>query len=221
MAFVVCPLVLIGLPATGTATTPATSTKSGHKGPVFTLLVTAIALNSFVTFGIEAVGIQLLQAKGMDIARAVAVGSLLGVFKVGGRVIDLLGGNRWDGLSTGIVSGAMIPIGLAVMWIGGQGILSVAGFLVIYGVGSGAFAVARATMPLVFFEKSDYAAAMAMATIALPMNLIDALAPPVLAALMVGIGAHAVFAVLGALSTMAFIVLWQLNRKRPSSAIAG
>lgn len=64
----------------------------------------------------------------MELARAVAVASLLGVFKVGGRVIDLLGGNRWDGLSTGIVSGAMIPIGLAVMWIGGQGILSVAGF---------------------------------------------------------------------------------------------
>lgn len=139
MAFVVCPLVLIGLPATGTATTPATSTKSGRKGPVVALLVTAIALNSFVTFGVEAVGIQLLQATGMDLARAVAVASLLGVFKVGGRVIDLLGGNRWDGLSTGIVSGAMIPIGLAVMWIGGQGILSVAAFVVIYGVGSGGF----------------------------------------------------------------------------------
>lgn len=219
MAFVVCPLVLIGLPATGTATTPATSTRSARKGPVFALLVTAIALNSFVTFGIEAMGIQLLQATGMEIARAVAVASLFGVFKVGGRVIDLLGGNRWDGLSTGVVSGAMIPIGLLVIWIGGQSILSVAGFLVIYGVGSGAFAVARATMPLVFFEKSDYAAAMA--TIALPMNLINALAPPVLAALMAAIGAHAVFAVLGALSTMAFIVLWQLNRKRPSSAIAG
>ncbi|CUX52678.1 hypothetical protein [Agrobacterium fabrum] len=34
---------------------------------------------------------------------------------------------RWDGLSTGIMSGAMIPIGLLVIWIGGQGILSVAG----------------------------------------------------------------------------------------------
>ena len=102
--------------------------------------------------------------------------------------------------------------GLVVMWIGGQGFLSVAGFLVIYGVGSEAFAVARATMPLGFFEKADYAAAMA--TIALPMNLINALAPPVLAALMAGIGADAVFAVLGALSTMAFMILWQLNRKR-------
>jgi hypothetical protein len=155
----------------------------------------------------------------MDLAKAVAIASLLGVFKVGGRVIDLLGGNRWDGLSTGIVSGAMIPIGLMIMWIGDSGFLSVAGFLVIYGVGSGAFAVARATMPLVFFEKDDYAAVMA--TIALPMNLINALAPPVLAALMTGIGAHEVFAVLGALSTIAFTILWQLNRKRASGVMAG
>lgn len=218
MALVICPLVLIGLPATRAATAPTTNKRSARNGPVFTLLVTAVALNSFVTFGIEAVGIQLLQAIGMDVAKAVAIACLLGVFKVGGRVIDLLGGQRWDGLSTGLVSGAMIPIGLLVMWIGDPGILSVAGFLVIYGVGSGAFAVARATMPLVFFEKADYAAAMA--TIALPINLINALAPPVLAALMAGMGAHAVFAALGVLSATAFMVLWQLNRKRSWSTVA-
>lgn len=49
----------------------------------------AIALNTFVTFGVEAMGIQLLQAMGMGLTGAVAVASLLGVFKVGGRVIDL------------------------------------------------------------------------------------------------------------------------------------
>lgn len=218
MALVICPLVLIGLPATRAATAPTINKRSARKGPVFALLVTAIALNSFVTFGIEAVGIQLLQATGMDLAKAVTIASLLGVFKVGGRVIDLLGGQRWDGLSTGLVSGAMIPVGLAAMWAGGDGSLSVAGFLVIFGVGSGAFAFARATMPLVFFEKADYAAAMA--TIALPMNLINALAPPVLAALMAGIGAHAVFAALGVLSATAFMVLWQLNRKRSWGTVA-
>lgn len=90
--------------------------------------------------------------------------------------------------------------------------------LLVVGAGSGAFAVARATMPLVFFEKADYAAAMA--TIALPINLINALAPPVLAALMAGMGAHAVFAALGVLSATAFTVLWQLNRKRSWSTVA-
>jgi hypothetical protein len=73
-------------------------------------------------------------------------------------------------------------------------------------------------MPLVFFEKSDYAAAMA--TIALPMNLINALAPPVLAALMGGIGPQAVFAVLGIMSTAAFAVLLQLNNMRVRQAVA-
>ena len=53
-----------------------------------------------------------------------------------------------------------------------------------------------------------------MATIALPMNLINALAPPVLAALMAGIGAPGTFALLGGLSAAAFAVVLQLNRLR-------
>lgn len=59
-----------------------------------------------------------------------------------------------------------------------------------------------------------------MATIALPMNLINALAPPVLAGLMAGIGAQATFAVLGGLSITAFAVLLQLNRMRAATVRA-
>jgi predicted MFS family arabinose efflux permease len=212
MVLVACPLVWFGLPAIEDATDTAPAAGRLRKGRVFVLMVAAIALNSFVTFGIDAVGIQLLKAMGMDLAGAVAIASLMGVFKVGGRVIDLLGGRRWDGLSTGLVAGAMIPMGLAVIWIGGAGIVSVGGYLALFGLGSGAFAVARATMPLVFFQKADYAAAMS--TIALPMNLINALAPPVLAELMSGIGAQATFAALGGLSVIALALLLQLNRMR-------
>lgn len=220
MVLAVGPLVWFGLSETRTAAAPAAHRKDGgRRGAVFVLLAAAVALNSFVTFGVQAVGIELLRTMGMDLSRAVAISSLLGLFKVGGRVIDFLGGPRWDGLSTAIVSGAMIPIGLAGIWLGGAGILSVAGYLVLFGVGSGAFAVARATMPLVFFEKSDYASAMA--AIALPMNLINALAPPLIAALMAGIGAQATFAILGGLSLAAFAVLLQLHRMRPRTAFAG
>lgn len=212
MVLVVCPLVRFGLPATRTMSSVTERHEHTTTGRVFALVVTAIALNSFVTFGVEAVGIELLRAMGTDLAGAVAIASLLGLFKVGGRVIDLLGGVRWDGLSTALVSGAMIPMGLAIIWFGGSGVLSVGGYLILFGIGSGAFAVARATMPLVFFSKSDYAAAMS--TIALPMNLINALAPPLLAGLMTTIGAQAVFAILGGLSFAAFIILLQLNATR-------
>lgn len=218
MALIVCPLVWFGLPATAATPAAAARQKGGRRGTVFALLVAAVGLNSFVTLGIQAVGIQLFQAMGMDLAAAVAVASLLGVFKVGGRVIDLLGGRRWDGLSTAIVAGAMIPLGLAAIWIGGAGMLSVGAYLLLFGVGSGAFAVARATMPLVFFEKADYTAAMA--TVALPLNLINALAPPAIAALMAGIGAPVTFAILGGLSMAAFAVLLQLKGMRPRSAQA-
>ena len=212
MVLVVCPLVWFGLPAIEDAMAPTSNTGRLRRGRVFILMVAAIALNSFVTFGIDAVGIQLLKSMGMDLAGAVAVASLLGVFKVGGRVIDLLGGRRWDGLSTGLVAGAMIPMGLAAVWLGGAGTVSIAAYLALFGLGSGAFAVARATMSLVFFQKADYAAAMS--TIALPMNLINALAPPVLAGLMSGIGAQATFAVLGGMSVTAFAVLLLLKRLR-------
>lgn len=215
MVVMVCPLVWFGLPAIEDTMAPTSSTGHRRRGRIFVLMVAAIALNSFVTFGIDAVGIQLLRSMGMDLAGAVAIASLLGVFKVGGRVIDLLGGRRWDGLSTGLVAGAMIPMGLAVIWIGGAAVVSVACYLALFGLGSGAFAVARATMPLVFFQKADYAAAMS--TIALPMNLINALAPPVLAGLMSGIGAQATFAVLGGLSVTALAILLLLSRMRPIS----
>lgn len=213
MLALVGPLLWFGLPSTEAAAAAAPRGAGQRKGPVFALLVAAIALNSFVTFGIQAVGVPLLQAMDMDLPRAVAVASLLGVFKVGGRVLDLLGGRRWDGLSTGIASGAMIPLGLAVIGMGGAGLLPVIGFLLLFGVGSGAFAVARATMPLVFFDKAGYAAAMA--TIALPMNLINALAPPLLAASMDAAGAPATFAMLGGLSVLALAVLLLLGRMRP------
>ncbi len=72
------------------------------------------------------------------------------------------------GLYIGIVSGAMIPMGAGCDLD-----------LSRWNCACGRFpAVAKGTMSLVFFEKADYTAAMA--TIALPMNLINVLAPPVL-----------------------------------------
>ncbi|WP_126979511.1 MFS transporter [Frigidibacter oleivorans] len=217
LLLIVAPLSLVALPATAprgrAAEAPA---RRRGTGAVFWLIVLAITLNSFVTFGVEAVGIELFRAMGADLAQAVAIASLLGVIKVGGRLIDLAGGRRWDGLSTALVAGAMIPAGVAVLAFGGIGPVPLVAWLALYGLGSGAFAVARATMPLVFYEKADYAAAMS--AIALPMNLINALAPPGLAALMSAAGPRPVFGLLGGLSAAALLVLWRLNALRGLTA---
>lgn len=213
MVLLVGPVIWFGLPATESTQAANQPGKERRMGRVFFLLVAAIALNSFVTFGVEAVGIELMRAMGMGLAGSVAVASLLGAFKVGGRLIDLLGGRRWDGLATALVSGTLIPLGLLAVWIGGAGTVSVVGYLVLFGIGSGAFAVARATMPLVFYERLDYTAAMAK--IALPMNLINALAAPGLAVLLGYVGPESVFTILGGLGLAAFLLLLRLNGLRP------
>lgn len=219
LLLIVAPLCLLTLPATapshGVAETP--SGRRGTGGAVFWLIVTAITLNSFVTFGVEAVGIELFRGMGADLAQAVAIASLLGVVKAGGRLIDLAGGRRWDGLSTARVAGAMIPAGIAVLALGGIGPVPLVAWLALYGLGSGAFAVARATMPLVFHDKADYA--VAMSAIALPMNLINALAPPGLAALMSAAGPRPVFGLLGCLSAAALLALWRLNALRSAACV--
>lgn len=212
MVLLVAPLVAFGLTETraGQGATPRGATRPDRR--IFALIVLAIALNSFVTFGIESVGIELFRAMGADAALAVGIASALGVFKLGGRLVDLAGGRRWDGLSTALVSGALIPVGLIMVAVAGTGWLGLGGYLCLFGIGSGAFAVARATMPLVFFAPDDYASAMAV--IALPMNLINALSPPALAALLVGAGPVAVLVLLGASSLVALGALWGLSRMR-------
>jgi hypothetical protein len=71
---------------------------------------------------------------------------------------------------------------------GGQ-FWAVAAFILLYGIGSGALAVVRATMPLVFYDRAEFA--KASSHIALPLNLISAASPPVLAEMLLRLGSHA------------------------------
>lgn len=213
MILIVMPLVLFGLPEAGNAQRARDAdARTAHRGRIFWFLVMAIALNSFVTFGMEAIGIELFRVLGADPAMAIGMASFLGVLKVCGRLIDLLGGKRWDALSTGIVAGSMIPAGLLILLVFGATTSSIVACLLLFGIGSGAFAVARATMPLVFYDKADYAAAMS--AIALPMNIVSAMAAPVLSGLLTASGAPATLTLLVVCSGAALLLLLKLGKNR-------
>ncbi|MFT4181900.1 MAG: MFS transporter [Rhizobium sp.] len=213
MILIIMPLVLLGLPEARRAHREQTVADAGaRRGGTFWFLVTAIALNSFVTFGMDAIGIALFRVLGADPAWAVGMASFLGVLKVCGRLIDLVGGKRWDALSTGIVAGAMIPAGLLVLLAFGATTGPLLACLLLFGIGSGAFAVACATMPLIFYRKAEYAAAMSV--IALPMNLTNAMAAPILSGLLAGSGASATLTLLIVCSSAAFLLLLKLGSLR-------
>ena len=90
---------------------------------------------------------------------------------------------------------------------------SIVGFIVIYGLGSGAFAVARATIPMVFYDSTAYAAAASH--IALPLNLMSAVAPAVLAGVLTRFGADVLLGLALLFSCAALAVLAILSQRRP------
>jgi hypothetical protein len=218
LALLSLPLLIFGLPrrapspaAPGVADrgAPPTAPASG----TFWLIVAAIALNAFITYGFSAILIELLKAEGLRPDAAVAFGSILGIIQVSARGIDFLGGGRWDGVATGLFAGVALPVALAILIVGAGAYWSVAAFIVLYGLGSGALAVARATIPLVFYDKVAFT--KATSHIALPLNVISALAPPSLAALLTHSGCDAVlgFAILCSCSALAMLFI--LGRRRP------
>lgn len=212
------PLVLWGLPARRAVTAPAAGAADGQAaGDAGTLLLLAIGtgLCAFVTFGLGAVLVELLRWEGLSPERAILVGSSLGVIQVSARGLDLLGGGRWDALSTGLVAGLCAAAALLVLMAGG-GMWTIGVFLLLYGLGSGALTVARATMPMVFYDRAAYA--RAMSRIALPLNLMSAFAPAVMAATLQRAGGHAVLALGMAGLAGALIAMALLTRRRPRYA---
>jgi MFS family permease len=219
MLLLVClPLYVFGLPrrAVATATTAGSAGNSDAAPAVekstFFLLVAAVALNAFVTLGFSAVLVELLKAEGLSAPEAVAFGSSLGIVQVTARALDFLGGGRWDGITTGLVAGALLPIAMLILVVGNGAYWSIAAFIALYGLGSGALAVARATIPLVFYDQAEFA--KAMSHIALPLNLISATAPPILVALLARVGSGALLGLAMLCSVGAFLLLLVLSRRR-------
>ncbi|MFK4506657.1 MFS transporter [Bradyrhizobium daqingense] len=182
----------------------------------FGLVVCAITLNAFVSFGLSAVFVELLRAEGLAPAQAIAFGSMLGVIQVSARGLDFLGGGRWDGITTGLVAGTALPIAMLLLMLSEGTTWAVAVFILLYGAGSGAMAVARATIPLVFYDQAEFAKAMSM--IALPLNLASAISPPLLAGLLTEFGSRAALGLTFVCSCAAVVMLVLLGRRRPRMA---
>lgn len=127
----------------------ATSQQSAGLSTTFVLLVAAIACNGFVTFGLSAALVQLLQGIGLEPTLAIAFASSLGIVQVAARAFDLVGGGRWDGLTTSLVATPIMLVAMAILYWGGGALPTVVVFNALYGASSGALAIARSTLPLV------------------------------------------------------------------------
>ena len=215
MVFVCFPLHVFGLPVRKTL--PAASRAQAASGRSstdpgrlpFVLLVAAIAVHAF-TWGMGSILIQLYKTMGMADDWALRVGSLLGVIQVSARGLDYVGGGRWTGLTTGLVAAFVIPIGFATLLLGGPATWAIVVFMLFYGGGGGAMAVARATMPLVFYDQAAFA--RASSHIALPASIAGAASPPIFVWVLTTYGSQAVIGMALVFSVTALAILLCLTR---------
>lgn len=214
------PLYVFGLPNHWRSPTGIRGREASRSAPfdkyVFYLLTTGVAINAFVTLGFNSILIELLKSRGLAPGQALAYGSLLGVFQVSARAVDFFGGERWDGITTGIFAGLALCAAMLLLMteMGAAGAFC---FVVLYGLGSGASAVSRASIPLVFYDKVDFARVASQ--IAMPINVLSALAPPLLAGLLSQGGGVAAL-LIGLSSSGSFVLLLLLLRRhRPKRAV--
>jgi MFS family permease len=165
--------------------------KSAHSAPagtarhraLFVIVAVAIMIASMLSTVISVYLLTLLQSRGLTLAAAVALGTLVGPSQVGARFIEMLVSRYHHPIWTKIASVSLVAIGLLLLWMD---IRLVAVCLVCYGAGIGLESIARATLPLSLFGAAEYAPIMGR--LARPSLIAQAATPSIGALLVQGLG---------------------------------
>lgn len=219
-----CLHLVIALPLY-TAILPRRSGRKSSDATPSNLTITALHHTEWFTFGMLAavltisaailsmMGAQLvtlLQARGLDINAAVALGMLIGPSAVGARFIEMLAGHRYHPIWTIIASVMLVLIGACLFLVGSLGF---APAIVLYAAGNGIGSIAKGTLPLALFGPGRYPALMGR--LALPIMVAMALSPYVGAVAFQHGGATWTFALLLGLAfanVVLVAILWMFSR---------
>ncbi len=151
-----------------------------------------------------------LQARGVDFAIAVSLGTLFGPAQVGARVVERLFGNRYHPIWTMIASCTLMAIGLLLLSGNFPVLLLV---ILLYGAGYGISWIGRGTLPLALFGPLRFP--RLMGKLAFPSLIVQALAPSAGALLIEASGANATIGLLTVLALINVVligVLWLMCR---------
>jgi len=173
---------------------------SGSKSALLIgLVATALTISAVISSTMSVHMLTILQSRGIALAEAVTLGTLVGPAQVGARFIEMLVARYHHPIWTKVASVSFVAAGMLFFWAG-LPIISVA--LMLYGAGIGLESIARGTLPLAMFGPDGYAALMGK--LALPSLIAQAAAPSIGAVLIETLGSS------GTLGTLAITALLNL-----------
>jgi predicted MFS family arabinose efflux permease len=178
-ALLALPTYLFALPRRSFIV-PAAGEKAGapgvrlarHEFRLFVLLAAVVTIAAAILSMMGNLVLQLLQARSMELAAAVALGALIGPSAVGARVIESFAGHHYHPIWTMIASAVLVAIGI-LLFLFRFPVLAVA--IVVYAAGNGIGSIARGTLPLALFGPARYPTLMGR--LGLPIMIAMAAAP--------------------------------------------
>jgi predicted MFS family arabinose efflux permease len=194
-----------------TQTAAADASRINNEALIFGVLALVLSIAAGIGSIVVVHLLIFLQARGVDFATAVSLGTIFGPAQVGARVIESLFGKRYHPIWTMIASCTLMAVGLLLLFEAGQALIVM---ILLYGAGYGISWIGRGTLPLALFGPVRFP--RLMGKLAFPSLIVQALAPSVGALLLEAKGASAT---IGALTAFALInvaligSLWWLCRK--------
>ncbi|MBL8577719.1 MAG: MFS transporter [Mesorhizobium sp.] len=191
----------------------ATVPTTGRERRAFALLALVLTLAALIASMVSVHLLAVLQARGLDLATAVALGALIGPAQVGARVAEMaIGRNRHHPVWTMLASVILLASGLGLLLFS---LPLTALALILYGAGNGIHTIARGALPLVLFDPQRYAALMGK--LAMPSQIAQAAAPSI-GAVLIGYGEGAMLGVLFAVALVNVALVVLLARLARSGA---
>ncbi len=183
---------------------------------IFALLALVLSLAAGIGSIVVVHLLIFLQARGVDFAVAVSLGTLFGPAQVGARVVERLFGARYHPIWTMIGSCTLMAVGLLLL-AGRFPILVLV--ILLYGAGYGISWIGRGTLPLALFGPLRFP--RLMGKLAFPSLIVQALAPSAGALAIEASGADATIGVLTVLALINVVLiglLWAVCRPRAAGA---
>ena len=197
-----------------TSQTNALPPKASFRAAV--LLAFVFAVTWFISTAMAAHLPRLLQAGGLTLAAAVAVGALVGPAQVGGRLLEFGFLRHVHPLLSARLAALMHPLGAAVLAVAGAAWAMP--FAVLHGMGNGVLTIAKGTLPLVLFGPAGYGQRQGLMMV--PARLAQALAPWLFGLCLDRLGAQALW-LSAALGLGAFAALLALPKPIDSASATG
>ena len=183
----------------------------------FILIASSFTINAMIASVISVHLITILQVQGATLAAAVALGALIGPSQVGGRVVEMLFGQRHHPVRTMAVASVCIAAGLGALW---ADLPLVSAAIVLYGAGMGIRSIVRGSVPLAVFGAEGYASLMGR--LAMPALLLGAVSPFLGAVIMEHYGIAGMLAVLTVAAVvsvgLSMLLLFELGRRAAKPA---